>query len=113
MVRKRGRSKLQPVGKILKHWDWDGKKYLSHEWQEYAYRLALWLGDMKHKSLFMKLAKETPRQLMDDAWNFVKDASNVKNKGKLFMWKLKELKKENKDEIRKDREGRDSESSSG
>jgi len=51
---------------------------------------------MQHKSLYMKLAKETPRGLLDSARSFVKDAQNARSKGRLFMWKLKQLKDESK-----------------
>ena len=40
----------------------------------------------------MRLAKSTPRGLMESARSFVKDASNAKSKGRLYMWKLKQLK---------------------
>jgi len=38
------------------------------------------------------LAKNMPRQDLENAKNFVTDAYQVKNKAKLFMWKLKEIK---------------------
>ena len=52
------------------------------------------LQDLAHKALYIKLAKETPRFLLEKARNFVKDAYQVKNPARLFMWKLKNLKKE-------------------
>lgn len=81
---------------ILSQYDWDKKKYISQEWQDYAYRLAVWLDDLSHKSLYMRLAKNTPRTLLEEAKNFVADAYEVKNKARLFMWKLKEIKKAKK-----------------
>lgn len=66
-------------------------KYISREFQDYGYRLAEQLGDLKNKSLYIKLAKTTPRPLLEEARNFVKDAPNVRNPARLFMWKLKEL----------------------
>lgn len=71
----------------------DTDKYVSHEFQKYAYDLAVELGDLAHKSLYMKLAKETPRGILESARSFVKDASNAKSKGRLFMWKVTELRK--------------------
>ena len=79
----------------------DKKKYISQEWQDYAYRLAVALDDLKNKSLYMKLAKETPRAWLEEAKNFVKDAYEVKSKARLFMWKLKEIRKEKKNEKKK------------
>ena len=76
----------------------DRDKYVSREFQKYAYDLAVELDDLPHKSLYMKLAKNTPRGLMETSRSFVRDASNAKSKGRLFMWKLSELKK-SKNEI--------------
>lgn len=78
---------------LLSKYDLDKKKYISQEWQDYAYRLAIALDDLKHKSLYMRLGKNTPRAQLEEAKNWVKDAYNVKNKARLFMWKLKEIRK--------------------
>lgn len=69
-------------------------KYISHEFQDFGYRLALDLDDLKHKSLYIKLAKNEERGLLEAARRFVIDADHARSKGRLFMWKLKELKKE-------------------
>ena len=68
-------------------------KYISREFQKYGYDLAEELGDLPHKALYIKLAKDSPRGLLEAARSFVKDALNVNNKGKLFMWKLAELRR--------------------
>lgn len=81
-------------GDILKDFDREEDKFISREFQKYGYDLAEELGDLKHKSLYIKLAKETPRGLMEKARSFVKDAENVKSKPRLFMWKLQQLKEE-------------------
>lgn len=85
---------MQPVGDLLQGFDWEGDKYISREFQKYGYDLAQELNDLTHKALYMKLAKETPRQLLEQARNFVKDAGKVRSRGRLFMWKLKELRDE-------------------
>ena len=72
------------------------QRRISREWQDYAYRLALELEDTVHTSLYMRLVKNTPRHMVEASKNFVKDANDVKSKGKLFMWKLKQLKEEKK-----------------
>ena len=85
---------MQKVGDFIKKYKLDDKdKYLSREFQKYAYDLAVELDDLKHKSLYMKLAKEIPRGLLETARSFVKDAQNVKSEPRLFMWKLSQLKK--------------------
>ncbi len=96
---------MQKVGDIVKKirvnedkqslpLEYSRDKYISREFQKYGYELALELGDLKNKSLYIKLAKETPRGLMEAARSFVKDAQNAKNKGALYMWKLKQIKTE-------------------
>jgi hypothetical protein len=66
-------------------------KYVSREFQDFGYRLAMELGDEKHKSLYIKMAKEVDRATLEQAKRFVID-SNANNKGALFMWKIKQLK---------------------
>jgi hypothetical protein len=68
-------------------------KYISREYQKYGYDLACILGDLEHKALYIKLAKEVPRHLLEKAKNFVRDAGRVRSRGRLFMWKLNELQK--------------------
>lgn len=87
---------MQKVGDIVKELKIEEDKYISREFQQYGYDLAEELGDLKSTSLYIKLAKETPRGFLEAARSFVKDAYNVKSKPKLFMWKLSELKKEKK-----------------
>lgn len=85
------------ISDILEKFRNDEDKYISREFQKYGYELAKELGDLKNKSLYIKLAKETPRSFMERARNFVKDAQDVRNKGALFTWKLTKLKKEGND----------------
>lgn len=87
---------MQKIADILKKFDSDEDKYISFEFQKYGYELAKELGDLKNKSLYIKLAKETSRGFLEAAKNFVKDAYQVKSRPKLFMWKLAQLKKEAK-----------------
>lgn len=68
--------------------------YITQEFQDFAYRMAVELDDMAHKSLYMRLAKKEDRGMLERALSFVSDADNAKSKGKLFMWKLQQLKKE-------------------
>ncbi len=70
----------------------DGK-YISQEFQDYGYRLAVDLNDMAHKSLYIRMAKTVPRQILEQARAFAVDADHAKSKGRLFMWKVSELKK--------------------
>jgi hypothetical protein len=97
-----GKKGFTPVGDILKKFQKDEDKYISFEFQKYGYELARELGDLKNKSLYIKLAKETPRGFLENAKNFVKDATGVKSPAKLFMWKLSELKKQAKVDTQKE-----------
>jgi len=81
------------VGNLLKDYRLEDKGgYITREFQDFGYRLAMELNDEKHKALYMRLAKTVDRGLLEKALSFVKD-SNAKSPGRLFMWKLKELKK--------------------
>lgn len=71
-------------------------KNLSQEFQVYGVYLADTLGDMKHYSLYIKLAKTIERGLLEEALNFTKGYLSAKNKGRVFMWKLKQLRDEKK-----------------
>ncbi len=92
--KKRGQSDFSAIGDVLKNFEVNEEdKYISREFQQYGYELAQELKDPNRISLYIKLAKEENRGLMETARNFVKDANDVKSPGKLFMWKLSELKK--------------------
>jgi len=67
--------------------------YITQEFQDFGYRLAVELDDLAHKSLYIKMAKNKKRAILEQALSFVKDA-NAKSKAKLFMWKLKQLEHE-------------------
>jgi len=86
-------TKPQTVADILKKFNPLEDKYISREFQAYGIYLSEELGDYKHRALYIRLAKTIPRAILEKALNFVK-ASNARSKGRLFMWKLKELRKE-------------------
>lgn len=69
----------------------DSAKYISQEFQNYGYRLAVDLDDLAHKSLYIKLAKTVPREILEKARSFAIDAPNARSKGRIFMWKMREL----------------------
>lgn len=74
----------------------DTTKYISHEFQDYAYRLAMDLSgpeDRETISLCMRLVKKKPRGLVEAAHRYILDA-NARNKVALFLWKLKQLEEE-------------------
>lgn len=87
---------FQSVGQILKKFNPVQDKYISREFQAYGYWLAQQLDDLRHKALYIKYAKIMPRVILEEALSFVKDAGKVKSKARLFMWKLKQIRKETK-----------------
>lgn len=89
-------DKRQPtlIGDIFKKYQPtdDSGKYISREFQDYGYRLAVDLDDLAHKSLYIRMAKEVPRAILEQARAFVVDAEHAKSRARLFMWKVRELK---------------------
>ena len=69
----------------------DRPKNLSTEFQVYGVYLAEALNDTKHYSLYIKLAKELPRNTLEEALNYTKDYYSPKSKARIFMWRLARL----------------------
>jgi hypothetical protein len=69
-------------------------KYVSQEFQDYGYRLALKLDDVSHVSMYIRLAKVYSRAHMEQALSFTIDYPKAKNKPRIFLWKLKQLRDE-------------------
>lgn len=93
------KQKNQPtlIGEILSNYvPRDAAKYISREFQDYGYRLAVDLNDLAHKSLYIRLAKTMPRAILEQARSFAIDADHATSRAKLFMWKMKELRKKNR-----------------
>jgi len=83
---------MQSIKHVLTKFNPTTDKYVSREFQTFGLHLADTLNDYKHKSLYMKLAKTVHRSLLERALSFAID-SKADNKGALFMWKLKEIRK--------------------
>lgn len=83
---------IPTIGDILQTFNPLEDKYISREFQSYGIYLSETLGDYKHKSLYIRLAKTVPRAILEKALSFVKDA-NARSRAKLFMWKMGELRK--------------------
>ncbi len=86
------KTSFKSLGSLFDNYQLDDKGgHITREFQDYGYRLAVELNDLKHKSLYIKMAKEVDRRILESARSFVQDAQ-AKSKAKLFMWKVKELK---------------------
>ena len=70
------------------------QKYVKNEFQAYGLELAKELGDWKNRSLYIRLAKNTDKKILEQARYFIKDQNpgTIKTPYKLFMWKLGQLK---------------------
>ncbi|OGH18179.1 MAG: hypothetical protein A3F31_00305 [Candidatus Levybacteria bacterium RIFCSPHIGHO2_12_FULL_38_12] len=82
---------MRSVKQILKKFNPIEDKYISREFQSFGMYLAEELNDYKHRGLYIKLAKTVHRSILEKALSYVVD-SKARNKGALFMWKVKELK---------------------
>jgi hypothetical protein len=91
---------VQSIKQILNKFDPTKDRYISREFQSYGMHLAEELNDYKHRGLYIKLAKTTHRSVLEKALSYVSD-SNAKNKGALFMWRLKQLKDQEKKDKKK------------
>jgi hypothetical protein len=75
-----------------------GKKNVTQEFQDLGLRIAERLNDMKHKALYIKMAKEKDRKILVHALRYVLDYPNPQKPAKIFMWKVKQLEEELKKE---------------
>lgn len=87
---------MRSLKDILNNKDLQSDKRNKHEFQAYGNRLAEELRDIAHRALYIKLAKKEERTLLEQAREFVLGQKNALTPGKLFMWKLTELKKAKK-----------------
>lgn len=67
-------------------------KNISTEFQNYGVYLAEQLEDTKRYSLYIKMAKQYKRGLLEQALTYAKGYYSAKSKAKIFMWRLKQLK---------------------
>ncbi|GIK84444.1 MAG: hypothetical protein BroJett025_10660 [Patescibacteria group bacterium] len=92
---KKKNAGFQSLGDLFTSYQLDDKGgHITQEFQDYGYRLAIELNDLKHKSLYIKMAKTIERSILERALTFVKDADSAKSKARLFMWKVKQLRQE-------------------
>lgn len=105
------------IKKLLKQYQLSTSgKYISEEFQDYAYRLAMDLSgpeDRSTISMCMRLVKTKPRAILEQAQSYIKDA-NARNKIALFLWKIKELENQKAlNQKSKDSAGKEEEKSAG
>lgn len=81
---------MQQVSDVLKKFNPLKDRYISREYQSFGIYLSKKLSDERRKGLYIKLSRDIPRSVLEEALRFVIDAK-ARNKAALFMWKLKEL----------------------
>lgn len=84
---------MEEIKEIIKLKSIKSDKRNKYEFQAYGNRLAEELGDLKHRALYIKLAKQEDRKLLELAREYVLASKKATTKGKLFMWQLTQLKK--------------------
>ncbi len=89
---------MKKISQLLREPSSTRAKNLSTEFQVYGAYIAETLDDLKRCSLYIKLAKQYPRALLEEALNYTKGYYSAKSKAKIFMWKLQQLKTVQKEE---------------
>lgn len=85
---------MKSVGRIINDNKFkDRPKNLTKEFQVFGVYLAESLEDTKRYSLYIKLAREIKREILEEALSYTKAYYSAKSKAKVFMWKLSQLKK--------------------
>jgi len=92
---------MKKISEIMQSKKFSRDYRCSHEFQAYGNRLAEELGDKKHRSLYIKMAKTEDRNILEQARISVVSSKKAKTKGRLFMWKVKQIKKELKEKAEK------------
>ncbi len=82
---------MDSITSILKRFDPLEDKYISREYQSFGVHLSEKLEDPRRKALYIKMSRDIPRSVLEEALRFVVD-SKARSKGALFMWKLREMK---------------------
>jgi hypothetical protein len=85
---------MKSIGQILIGFNPTKDKYISRDFQSYGIYLAEQFNDYKNRGMWIKLAKNNHRSVLEKAYSFVID-SNADNKIALFLWKLKQIKTQN------------------
>jgi hypothetical protein len=83
---------VQTISEIIKTKKLTPDRRNSNEFQAYGNLLAEELCDTQHRALYIKLAKTESRALLEIAREHVKASTRATTRGRLFMWKLTQLK---------------------
>lgn len=84
---------MKSIAQILEEKNLKQDPRNKYEFQAYGNRLAEILKDQEHRTLYIKLAKKEERELLESAMLFALASEKKQGLGRIFMWKLTELKK--------------------
>ena len=85
---------MDTVSDVLAQKKFEKHTNVTQEFQTYGYQLAETLEDLAHKSLYIKLAKEVPREILEKAKSYTMDYPEARSKAKIFILKLKDHRKQ-------------------
>lgn len=68
-------------------------RHPAHEFQAFAYKIAADFNDLVNLKIYMNLLKRVDRIVIEQAYTYTIDSSS-ENKKKIFLWKVKQLRKE-------------------
>lgn len=92
---KKAKKGFSQVGDLFSNYKLEDKGgYITQEFQDFGYQMAVKLNDLKRTSMYMKMSKTIDRAILEQALAFISDAHHARNKAALFMWKVKELRKD-------------------
>lgn len=92
---KKAKKGFSQVGDLFSAYELKDKGgYITQEFQDFGYQLAVKLNDLKRTSMYMRMSKTIDRAILEQALAFVSDAQQARSKAALFMWKVKELRKD-------------------
>lgn len=89
---------MKDISSILKSQTFENKRKRTHSvYQIYADKLATYFDDKKNFKLYIGLIFNNEWQVLQEAFDFVKDTPKAKNPKALFLWKIKQIKSEIED----------------
>jgi hypothetical protein len=86
-------EKLSPGQHLERYQNLAPNQYVQTKEQLLALQVAYKLDDRAHLAWYMRLCKTVDEKIINQALSFVVDSQST-TKGRLFMWKVRELRRE-------------------
>lgn len=85
---------MKDISTILKGQSLKNKRKHTHSvYQIYAEKLASYFDDRKNFKLYIGLIFKNDWEVLQEAFDYVKDSQKANNPKALFLWKIKQIKK--------------------